>query len=157
MKFSSQEEYGLRCLIQIARTAKPGGLTIPEISRAEGLSQTHVAKLLMILRKDGFIVAARGQAGGYTLARTANQISVGQVLESLGGKLYDGEFCERHRGQGEICRHAVDCSVRSVWQIIQQAVDDVVNGISLADLIESAPVSSNVTFSDRVNRPVSAS
>jgi Rrf2 family protein len=153
MKFSTQEEYGLRCLLQIARTRKPGGLTIPEISRAEALSQTHVAKLLMVLRKEGFVQATRGQAGGYTLARDAESISVGEILAALGGKLYDGEFCERHSGQLDICKHAVDCSVRSLWQIIQKSVDEVVDRISLADLLESSEKSSNVTFSDRAPRP----
>lgn len=154
MKFSTQEEYGLRCLLQIARTRKPGGLTIPEISRAEALSQTHVAKLLMVLRKEGFVQATRGQAGGYTLARDAESISVGEILAALGGKLYDGEFCERHSGQLDICKHAVDCSVRSLWQIIQKSVDEVVDRISLADLLESSEKLSNVTFSDRAPRPV---
>ncbi len=96
-------------------------MTIPEIARVEGLSQTHVAKLLMILRKDGFITATRGQAGGYSLARPATEINVGEVLAALGGKLYDDEFCSKHAGQMSICQHAVDCSVKSLWQVIQGA------------------------------------
>lgn len=137
MKFSAQEEYGLRCLLQIGRTGPGGSLTIPEISKLEGLTQTHVAKLLMILRKEGFVSSTRGQAGGYTLARPAKEISVGDVLEALGGKLYDEEFCGKHAGQLSICTHAVDCSVRSLWQLIQGSVDRVLDPLSLADLIES--------------------
>ena len=52
MKFSAQEEFGLRCMLQIARLGPDGSLTIPEIAKNEGMSTTHVAKLLMILRKD---------------------------------------------------------------------------------------------------------
>jgi Rrf2 family protein len=133
MKFSSQEEYGLRCLIQIAKAAD--SVSIPEISRVEGLSSTHVAKLLMILRKDGFILSTRGQAGGYHLARTPDQIIVGDVLESLGGRLYDGQFCGRHKGQLSICSHAIDCSIKSLWEVVQQSVDSVVQKITLADLL----------------------
>ncbi|RYG34392.1 transcriptional regulator, partial [bacterium] len=70
MKFSTQEDYGLRCLLQIARRPlEETALTIPEISRLEGLSQTHVAKLLMLLRQSGFVRSSRGQAGGYRLDR----------------------------------------------------------------------------------------
>ena len=152
MKFSAQEEYGLRCLLQIGRTGPGGSLTIPEISKHEGLTQTHVAKLLMILRKGGFITSTRGQSGGYTLARPANEISVGDVLEALGGKLYDEEFCGKHKGQLSICTHAVDCSVRSVWQLIQSAVDKVLVPMSLADLIESGN-QSNVTLFAKPDRP----
>src|SRR5688572_3949347 len=107
MKFSAQEEYGLRCLIQLARSGQ--SMTIPEISRVEGMSTTHVAKLLTILRKEGFIVSTRGQAGGYVLSRPPEEIVIGAVLEALGGKLYDGDFCNRHAGQLSICTHAVDC------------------------------------------------
>src|SRR4051794_21206060 len=99
MKFSAQEEYGLRCLLQIARLGEGGSMTIPEISRVEGLTPTHVAKLTMILRKEGFIRSTRGHGGGYTLARAPEQIAVGEVLAALGGKLYDEEFCNRHAGQ----------------------------------------------------------
>lgn len=146
MKFSAQEEYGLRCMLQIARSGNASSMTIPEISRVEGLSQTHVAKLLMILRKDGFITSTRGQAGGYTLARPAEEINVGQVLACLGGKLYDDEFCSKHAGQHSICQHAVDCSVKSLWQMIQGSVDHVLKDLTLADMISKGDAISNVTF-----------
>jgi Rrf2 family protein len=148
MKFSAQEEYGLRCLLQIARSGRGGSLTIPEISRVEGLSQTHVAKLLMILRKDGFVTSTRGQTGGYTLARPASEINVGEVLNALGGKLYDEEFCAKHAGQLTICQHAVDCSVKSLWQVIQGAVDHVLRDLTLADMITNGDAISNVKFMD---------
>jgi len=54
MKFSAQEEYGLRCLLRIAYSKSPNGITIPEISEIEKLSQANVAKLLRILRLGGF-------------------------------------------------------------------------------------------------------
>ena len=151
MKFSAQEEYGLRCLLRIARSGD--SMTIPEIARVEGLSQTHVAKLLMILRKDGFIASTRGQSGGYTLSRAASQINVGEVLACLGGKLYDDEFCARHAGQFSICQHAVDCSVKSLWQVIQGAVDHVLRDLTLADMISKGDAISNVTFMELPNRP----
>ena len=144
MKFSAQEEYGLRCLIQIARRAEAGSLTIPEIAKLEGLTATHAAKLLMILRKEGFITSARGQSGGYTIARPPKEIKVGNVLDALGGRLYDSEFCGRHSGALDICTHAVDCSVRSVWQVIQQAVDSAIEHLTLADMLDEQKT--NTTF-----------
>jgi Rrf2 family protein len=131
-------------LLQIARLQKGQSMTIPEIGKLEGLTQPHVAKLMMILRKGGFIASTRGQAGGYTLARPATEIVVGDVLNALGGRLYDEEFCGKHSGHNSICTHAIDCSVRSVWQIVQTAVDDVVFKISLADLMTPETSTSNV-------------
>jgi Rrf2 family protein len=145
MKFSAQEEYGLRCLLQIARHGTTGSVTIPEISRVEGLSQTHVAKLLMILRREGLISSTRGQSGGYSIAREPNKISIAEVLEALGGRLYDDEFCERHSGQMDVCKHNVDCGLKSLWQVIQTAVDQVVTRLTLADLMPQDSMS-NATF-----------
>src|SRR5215472_8505783 len=85
MKHSAQEEYGLRCLLRLAREGELGSLTITEISLAEGISSHYVAKLMRILRRGGFVKSARGQAGGYTLSRGADQIVVGEALAALGG------------------------------------------------------------------------
>jgi Rrf2 family protein len=146
MKFSAQEEFGLRCLLQIARLGPEGSMTIPDVSRVEGMTQTHVAKLMMILRKNGFIKSTRGHLGGYTLALPADEIRVGDVLTALGGKLYDEAFCGKHAGTNDICTHAVDCSVRSLWQVIQGSVDSVLDKITVADLLGPAPSKSNVQF-----------
>src|SRR2546423_4611370 len=83
VKFSTQEEYGLRCLIQIAKQGPDGSLTIQEIGRRAGLTTPHVAKLLMILRKSGFITSTRGQSGGYTIACQPATVLVGDILAAL--------------------------------------------------------------------------
>ena len=137
MKFSSQEEYGLRCLLRIARDSNGKGLTIPEISQTEGITTHNVAKLLRILRLGGLLASSRGQIGGYTLSRSADEILITDVLSVLGGRLYDSEFCESHKGIVDICTHTIDCSIRSLWQTIQSTVDDVLKNMTLKDLITS--------------------
>ena len=77
MKLSANEEYGLRCLVRIGYAGEGGSLTIPEISQAEGVSPAYAAKILRVLRKGGFVKAARGKEGGYTLARPAEKIVIG--------------------------------------------------------------------------------
>ncbi|HEX9740097.1 MAG TPA: Rrf2 family transcriptional regulator, partial [Ignavibacteriaceae bacterium] len=98
MKFSSQEEYGLRCLLRIGKSKSHNGLTIPEISDLEGLSQANVGKLLRTLRLGGFIDATRGQSGGYKLVKPAEEIIIGEVLAVLGGRLFEEDFCSSHTG-----------------------------------------------------------
>ena len=137
MKFSSQEEYGLRCLLRIARDEGEKGLTIPEISQSEGISIPNTAKLLRILRLGGFLESSRGQTGGYSLSKPAEEIAVGDVLSVLGGKLYDKEFCSSYSGNVNICNNSIDCSIRSIWQTVHLAVDEVLNKITLKDLIAS--------------------
>jgi Rrf2 family protein len=137
MKFSSQEEYGLRCLLRIARDGGEKGLTIPEISQSERISIPNTAKLLRLLRLGGFLESSRGQTGGYNLTRPAEEIAVGEVLSVLGGKLYDKEFCSSYSGTVNICTNSIDCSIRSIWQTVQLAVDEVLNKITLKDLLVS--------------------
>lgn len=149
MKFSSQEEYGLRCLLQVARLDEGVSTTIGEISEREGITEPYVAKLLNILRKEGFITSTRGQAGGYRLARRPHEISVGEVLQALGGKLYEDDFCERHAGQNEVCTHTGSCSIRPLWDTVQRAVDRVLNGITLATMLEGIETP-NVKFGSKV-------
>ncbi len=86
MKFSTQEEFGLRLLLRIAKSDSSPGLTIPEISELEGISIANAGKILRILRLAGFIESARGQTGGYNLKKPANEIIVNDVLVALGGK-----------------------------------------------------------------------
>ncbi len=135
MKFSAQEEYGLRCLLQIGRQAEKGSLTIPEISSAEGLSAPYVAKLMRVLRQGGFVQSTRGQVGGYVLSRPSEQIVIGEVLALLGGRFYEPDFCERYPGSEEICTHTVDCSVRSLWSALQGVLDRVLSKTTLQDLL----------------------
>ena len=135
MKFSAQEEYGLRLLLRIAKSDSPNGLTIPELSEVEGLSAANVAKILRVLRMAGFIESARGQTGGYKLNKPANKIFVGEVLSTLGGKLYESGFCDLHAGTENICTNTIDCSIRSLWKAIQNMLDGVLSKFTLRDLL----------------------
>ena len=138
MKFSAQEEYGLRCLLAIAKSPN-GYATIPEISRRANLSESHVAKLLMVLRKGGFVDSTRGHAGGYSLSKTANETKVGDILALLGGRLYDGEYCGKHAGLGDSCVHGSGCAISSLWNTVQEAVDGVIYNVTLGCLIDPKP------------------
>jgi Rrf2 family protein len=137
MKFSAQEEYGLRCLLRLAERGEAASLTLGELSGLEGISVSHVAKLMRVLRRAGVVKSTRGKEGGYTLARPAPRINVGETLAALGGRLFDASFCQEHAGRERLCRHTSDCSIRSVWRRLQLAVDGVLGGLSLQDLLRS--------------------
>lgn len=137
MKLSANEEYGLRCLVRLGYAGDGGSLTIPEISHAEGVSPAYAAKILRVLRKGGFVTAARGKEGGYTLARPAESIIIGDVIDALGGRLFESNFCDSHAGQAAVCTRSVDCSVRSLWRAVQVAVDHVLSKATLRDLLQN--------------------
>ena len=137
MKLSTQEEYGLRCLLRLGMQPDGGSLTIAELSRQEGISAPNVAKMLRVLRRGSLVKSVRGKDGGYTLARPAAEIGVGEALAVLGGRIFDTRFCERHSGTSRLCTHLPDCSIRSVWRRLQAAVDGVLDQLTLKDLLRS--------------------
>ena len=135
MKFSTQEEYGLRLLLRIAKSDSQHGLTIPELSEVEGLSSANTAKILRALRLAGFIESSRGQTGGNKLSKPADKIVISAVLTALGGKLYESNFCDLHSGMENICTNSIDCSIRSIWKTIQNVLDSVLSKFTLQDLL----------------------
>src|SRR6185437_1211777 len=154
MKLTSHEEYGLRCLLQVARQGVDGNLTIPEISRNEGISTPYVAKLMRMLRLGGLVKAARGKAGGYALALPPERICVGDALTILGGRMYGEDFCNRHAGTEASCAHSTDCSIRSLWRAVQVAVDGILRTTTIHDLLRSAdhaPVAGSALHSEFVS------
>jgi Rrf2 family protein len=144
MKITAQEEYGLRVLIRIAGNRNSEGMSIPQLSEAEGLSSHYVAKLTRQLRIAGFINSTPGLKGGYVLARPADEIIINDVLKALGGTLFNKAFCKSHSGNLRLCNNSVDCSARSLWQMIQYTMDKLLNEITLHHLVNPESESSRV-------------
>ncbi len=134
MQLLASEEYGLRCLLQVARHQGNRPLTIPEIAEAEGLSAEYTGKIMRALREGGLVTSTRGAAGGYRLARPAEEVTPWDVIQGLGGSLFPKGFCDAHPGQLRDCIHTPDCSIRALWQRVEGAVRGVLNSVTLADL-----------------------
>lgn len=137
MKISAQDEYGLRILLQIARAHPEEGLNLSQIGELENISQAYAAKITRSLRMAGFIQSIRGHKGGYILAMPPGEIHINQVLKSLGGAIYDEKFCGQHSGNLSLCTNSVDCSLRSLWTILQLSMDKLLDQISIQDLMIS--------------------
>ena len=135
MKLSSMEEYGLRCLLQLARAGGGASLTIAELGSREGISVPNVAKIMRILRRAQLVRSTRGKAGGYSLTRLPAEVRALDVIAALGGRLFDTGFCDRHAGVSRHCLNTRDCSIRPVLRGLQQAVDQVLGELTLASLL----------------------
>jgi Rrf2 family transcriptional regulator, iron-sulfur cluster assembly transcription factor len=135
MKITAAEEYGIRMLIRIASSDATVGLSIPQLSEAEGLSEPHIAKICRTLRMEGFINSTPGNKGGYVLNKPADEIILNDVMKALGGNLFDKEFCEAHTGLGKLCTNSVDCATRSLWRMVQFTLDNLLTKLTLKDLL----------------------
>jgi Rrf2 family protein len=137
MKISSQEEYGLRCLVQVARHGSSSPVPISEISAQEGLSVEYVGKLLMKLRKGGLVDSVRGKAGGYVMAMPPAEISLRLILDVLSEPMYDPKYCERFSGTEANCVHLDECTIRPIWSIVNRFLAEALSRVSLGDVLES--------------------
>jgi Rrf2 family protein len=137
MKMSSAEEYGLRCLLQVAQRPGPEPVGISEIAAAEGLSPEYTAKLMRILRRGGLVISYRGAKGGYALSRDPAAITVWEAINVLDGPLIPDGHCEIHSGKLPSCVHGTECSLRVLLRWIAVDLERTLRTITLADLIHT--------------------
>ncbi|MCM8811573.1 MAG: Rrf2 family transcriptional regulator [Candidatus Omnitrophica bacterium] len=135
MKITAQEEYGLRCLLQLAKNGVENGVTVKEIAQKEGLSPAYVEKLLRHLNQAGLTQSVRGTKGGYHLTRKPEEISLGSVVRALGKVPSTQEICDRFTGNLTSCVHINDCCVRSAWASLTRVMENFLDGIFLSDLL----------------------
>ncbi len=132
MKLSTKGRYGLRAMLDLAEHEEFGAVSIASIAERQNLSESYLEQLIRRLRDAGLVKSLRGAGGGYILERSAARISVGDVLRALEGDLA-AVSCT---GDGdEPCGNADSCISRIVWEKINRAIEDTVNGIYLSDLL----------------------
>jgi Rrf2 family protein len=136
MKISAQEEYGLRCLLQLATLEEGESLTLPQIAEREGISQANAGKLMWLLNKAGFVQATRGTKGGYILSRPASEIRLNEVIKVLDADEIKGH-CESYKGVLDNCVHTGDCGIRPVIVGLHEIVQNALSQITLAQLVGS--------------------
>ena len=134
MKISAQEEYGLRCLLQLATLSAGESLTLPQIATREGISQANAGKLMWLLNKAGFVQATRGTKGGYSLARPAGEIHLNEVIKVLDADVLS-KHCENYTGVLDSCVHKGDCGIRPVIVGLHEIVENALSQITLAQLV----------------------
>ena len=137
MKFSAQEEYGLRCMVAMARHDRATSMNISDLAKAEKLTMAYVGKLMRILRKGGLVESLHGPTGGYRLARPADKISTGEILSILGGRLYEPGICKKYPGDTPFCIHNSGCAIRSLWAGLDLIIGEVLSHTFLSDLVRN--------------------
>ena len=134
MKLSTKGRYGLRALIDLAVHSQGGTpVSIMSISARQDLSERYLEQLMAMLKKAGIVRGIRGAGGGYVLARDTRDISVGDVLRALEGKL-DPVDCAGLDPGGE-CRAADSCVTKYVWKRINESINRTVDEIRLDQLV----------------------
>ncbi len=134
MKISAQEEYGLRCLVQLANLRDGESLTLPQIAEREGISAANAGKLMWLLNKAGFVNSTRGTKGGYCLARPAGEIPLNEIKKELDEDVLN-KPSESYTGVLDSCVHHGDCGIRPVIVGLHEIVENALSRITLAQLV----------------------
>jgi Rrf2 family protein len=135
MRVTSWAEYGLLASLHLARHAGEGPIAAREMAVKERLPADYVEQILLRLRRAGLVQSVRGARGGYLLARSPASITVKDVLAASERGTFETP-CERHTIDLERCGPDRSCSVRPVWQILQRRIDETLDSICLADLLQ---------------------
>ncbi len=133
MKLSTRTRYGVRALLELAGSYGKGPLQIKVIAHRQDISVKYLEQLIAILKSAGLVKSIRGSKGGYVLAKTPNQIKLGDVFDCLEGLSAITVECVENENY---CVRAADCVTRQVWTQLQETMENVLQSITLQDLID---------------------
>ena len=132
MKISTKGKYGLRAMIDLAQYREQEAVSISSIAQRQKISESYLEQLVAKLKKAGLVVSTRGAAGGYRLARSASEISVGDVLRALEGDVR-AVICTAQTEEG--CEGEELCVTKYVWQRINESIEKTVDEMMLDQLV----------------------
>jgi Rrf2 family protein len=156
VRITTLAEYGVICALHLARRTADGPITGRQIAEVERLPGDYVEQILLRLRRAGIVRSTRGAHGGYALAKSAEQISIRDVIEASETTTFD-LHCLSHPVGEERCSTSHTCSIRPVWMLLQQKIDDVLAGVHLSDLLgEESEVRTRVGLPSRALEPSDA-
>lgn len=142
IRITKQTDYGIVLMTQLA--AEPERLyNAPDLASEAGLPLPMVSKILKLLARDGLLVSHRGVKGGYALARPPAEITVDEIITTLEGPVAITECIEHSPGE---CEHESLCPTRGNWQLINQAVRQALERITLAEMTVPLPSEKLVTL-----------
>lgn len=132
MKISTKGRYALRMMLDLAQNQGKRPVPIKEISARQNISDKYLEQIIAVLNKAGYVKSVRGPQGGYLLAKMPKEYTVGMILRLTEGSLAPVECLEFEENT---CSRKNECVTLKVWEKIDRAVKDVVDNITLEDLV----------------------
>jgi Rrf2 family protein len=134
VRITTHAEYGLICALHLARRIADGPVAGRDIAAGERLPADSVEQIMLKLRRADIVRSTRGARGGYTLARAPELITVRDVIAASEHSTFE-VHCTSHPVEEERCSSSHNCSIRPVWMLLQQRIDDVLESVRLSDLL----------------------
>lgn len=133
MKISTKGRYAVRLMLDLALNNTGECIKVKEIASRQGISEKYLEQIISILNKAGYVKSVRGAQGGYRIAKEPKDYTVGMILRLTEGSLAPVACLENDSDECERCD---TCETLEVWRELYKAVNEVVDSVTLADLVE---------------------
>lgn len=133
MKISTKGRYALRMMLDLAEHQGDGFVALKEIAKRQEISKKYLEQIIPLLNQSNILQTNRGYQGGYRLARTPDQYTVGEILRMTEGSLAPVACLEQTPNQ---CQRCGECATLSVWEGLERVINEYLDGITLQDILE---------------------
>ena len=134
MMISTRGRYALRVMLDLADNKDAGYIPMKEVAAKQELSLKYLEKILPVLAKNDLIEGVHGKGGGYRLKKLPEEITIGEILRLTEGDLAPVSCLEQG---AEPCQYTGECRTLPLWKKLNEMVNDYLNGITLADLMNN--------------------
>ena len=131
MKISTKGRYALRMMLDLAEHREQGFVSLKEIAARQDISKKYLEQIVAVLNRPDFLKTNRGYQGGYRLAKTPDQYTVGDILRLTEGGLAPVACLEDEPNQ---CSRAGECVTLRLWKMLDEAIEGVLDKVTLQDL-----------------------
>lgn len=134
MKISTKGRYAVRVMLDLAKHNTGECIKVKEIAERQGVSEKYLEQIIGVLNKAGYVKSVRGAQGGYRLVKEPGEYTVGMILRLTEGSLAPVACLET---DAEACDRVDTCETLAVWKELQNAINRVVDGVTIGDLMYS--------------------
>lgn len=140
MKLSTKGKYGLKAIFELSLHVNEGPIPLNMIASKQKIPEQYLEQIFSTLKKSKLITSVRGAQGGYLLNKAPNEVTVGDVLAILEGPVALSQ-CIIEEG---VCENSNDCSTKLVWEKLKKGIEDVLNSITLQDMVDDYNKKNNI-------------
>ncbi len=134
MKLSTKGRYGLKAMFELALNDGKGPIPLRNIADNQNISEHYLEQLISVLKKGNLVNSVRGSKGGYMLTKPPSKITVGEIIRALEGDIAPSDCVldTKHNN----CIKEGYCATKPVWEKIRDSINEVIDSITLADMVE---------------------
>ena len=132
MKISTKGRYALRLMLELALEEEQV-VKLKDVAERQEISVKYLEQIISVLQKCGYVKSMRGPGGGYKLSKRPEEYTVGMILRQIEGSLAPVACLEEDDNS---CERSSSCVTLRLWQMMYDAINGVVDKVTLADLVE---------------------